>query len=94
MSPTISPVRQAKVGYSQLALSVGISYVAVILPRFVRGKCPKDNLGVTLKVALGDLRGDPFGGKEGKRGAKIESMSKAKSSLVLEKGRFKHTRHY
>ena len=46
------------------------------------------------KVALGDLIEDPFGGKEGRKDVKTGSMSKAKSNLVLEKGRFKHTRHY
>ena len=44
-----------------------------------------------LKVALGDLFGDPFGGKEGRRDAKIGSMSKRKGSRALEKGRFKCT---
>ena len=68
-----------------------ISYVAVVLLRFVWGKCPKDNLGVTLKVALGDLLGDPISGKEDRRGVKIRSMSRRKNSLALEKGRFKHT---
>ena len=71
-----------------------ISYVVVVLLRFVRGKFPKDNLGVTLKVALGDLLGDPISRKEDRRGVKTVSMSKGKSCLVLEKGRFKHTGHY
>ena len=66
----------------------------MVLLRFVQGKFPKDNLADTLKVALGDLLGDPIGGKEGRIGVKTRSMSKGKSSLVLEKGRFKHTRHY
>ena len=66
----------------------------MVLLRFVRGKCSEDNQGVTLKVALRDLFGDPIGGKEGKRGIKTGSMSRGKSSLVLEKGRFKHTKHY
>ena len=44
-----------------------------------------------LKVALGDLFGDPFGGKEGRRDAKIGSMSKRKGNRALEKGRFKCT---
>ena len=39
-----------------------------------------------LKVALGDLLGDPHGGKEGRRDAKIRSIRKG--SLTLEKGRF------
>ena len=73
---------------------MGISYVAVVLLRFMKGKCLKDNLGVTLKMALGDLLRDPLGGKKGRRGAKTGSMSKVKSSLVLEEGRFKHTGHY
>ena len=44
-----------------------------------------------LKMALGDLLGDPLGRKEGRRDAKIGSM-RSKGSLVLEKGRFRHTR--
>ena len=44
--------------------------MAVVLSRFVRGKCSKDNQGVTLKVALGDLLRDPVGGTEGKKDAK------------------------
>ena len=66
----------------------------MVLPRFMRGKYSEDNQGVTLKVALGDLLGDPVGGKEGRKGVKTRSMSRGKSSLVLEKGRFKHTGHY
>ena len=66
----------------------------MVLLRFVWGKCPKDNLGVTLKVALGDLLGDPISGKEDIRGVKTVSMSKGKSCLVLKKGHFKHTGHY
>ena len=71
-----------------------ISYIVVVLLRFVRGKFPKANLGVALKVALGDLLGDPVSKKEDRRGVKTVSMSKGKSCLVLEKGRFKHTEHY
>ena len=41
-----------------------------------------------------DLLGDPFGGKEGRRGVKIGSLSRRKSSPVLEKGRIKHTGQY
>jgi len=44
-----------------------------------------------LKVALGDLFGDPLSGKEGRRDAKIGSMSRRKGSRALEKGRFKRT---
>ena len=47
-----------------------------------------------LKVALGDLLEDPVGGTEGRRDVKTRSMSRGKSNLVLEKGRFKHTGHY
>ena len=71
---------------------MGVSYVVVVLSRFVRGKCPVDNQEVTLKATLEDLLGDPVGGKEGRRGVKTGSMSRGKSSPVLEKGRFKHTR--
>ena len=48
----------------------------MVLPRFMRGKYSEDNQGVTLKVALGDLLGDPVGGKEGRKGVKIGSMSR------------------
>ena len=67
---------------------MGISYVAVVLPRFIRAKCLRDTLGVMPKVALGDLLGDPLGRKESRRGAKTRSMAKRKSSLVLGKGSF------
>ena len=70
---------------------MGVSYVVVVLLRFVRGKCPVDNQEVTLKAALGDLLGDPIGGKEGRRGVKTGSMRRGKSNPVLEKGCFKHT---
>ena len=72
---------------------MGISYVAVVLLRFIRAKCLRDNLGVMPKVALGDLLGDPLGRKEGRRGTKTRSMAKRKSSLVLGKGHFKHIGH-
>ena len=81
------------VRYAQLASFMGISYVAVVLPRLVRGKSLKANQGVMLKMVRGDLVGDLLGGKEGRRGVKIGSMSRRKSSLALEKGRFKHTGH-
>ena len=54
----------------------------------------KVSQGVMLKAVLGDLLGDILGEKEVKRGMKIKSMSKRKSSLVLEKGRIKLTRQY
>ena len=54
----------------------------------------KVSQGVMLKAVLGDLLGDLLGEKEVKRGMKIRSMSKRKSSLVLEKGRIKLTRQY
>ena len=73
---------------------MGISYVAVVLLRFIWAKCLRDNLGVMPKVALGDLFGDPLGRKEGRRGMKTRSMAKRKSSLVLGKGHFKHIGHY
>ena len=34
--------------------------------------------------------GDPLGGREGRKGVKIGSMSRRKSSLALEKSHFKH----
>ena len=55
------------------------------------GKFLEDNQGAMLKVALGDLLGDPLGGKEGKRDMKIGS-TRRKHSLALVKGRFKRTR--
>ena len=73
-----------------MAPPVGISYLAVVLPGLARGKCLKVGLGVMLKVVLGDL----LGGKEGKRGVKIRSMSRRKSSPALEKGHIKHTGQY
>ena len=48
----------------------------------------QDNLGAMLKVALGDLLGDPPSGKEGKSDMKIGSM-KSKGSLDSERGHFK-----
>ena len=47
-----------------------------------------------LKVALEDILGDPVGGKGGKRGVKIGSMNKGKSSPVSRRGHFKHTGQY
>ena len=46
-----------------------------------------------LKVALGDLLGDPLGGKGDKKGTRTGRTGKRKSNLALEKGHFKHTRH-
>ena len=78
-------------GYAQLASSMGISYIVMVLSRLVWGKRLKVSQGVMLKVILGGLLRDPLGGKEDRRGVKIKSMSRRKSSLALEKGRFKHT---
>ena len=55
-------------------------------------ECLEANQGVTLKVSLGGLLGDPFGKKEGRRDVKIGSTNKGKDSLALEKGHFKRTR--
>ena len=52
------------------------------------GKCLEVRLGVMLKVVLGGLHGDPLGGKEGRKDAKIGSMRR-KGSPALEKGCFK-----
>ena len=73
-----------------MLLSVGISYVAVVLLRFVWGKYPEDNQEVTLKVALGDLLRDPISREEGKKGVKTGSMNRGKSNPILEKGHSKH----
>ena len=56
-------------------------------------RCLRDDLGVMLKVALGDFLSDPLGGKGDRRGVRAGSTSKRKSSLALEKGCFKHTEH-
>ena len=45
-----------------------------------------------MKVALGDLLGDPPSGKEGRKDAKTEIMSRKMSSSALENGCIKHTR--
>ena len=74
-----------------MALSVGISYVAVVLLKPILGGCLRDNQEVTLKVVQEDLLGDLVGGKEGRRGTKIGGMSKRESILVLERDYFKHT---
>ena len=42
---------------------------------------------------IGDLLGDPLGRKEGRRGTKIRSMNRRKTSLALEKGCFKRIEH-
>ena len=76
-----------------MAPSMEISYVAVVLLRLMRGKCPKVNQGAMLKMVLGDLFEDLLGGKEGRRDAKIESMNRRKGSLASEKGYFKRTGH-
>ena len=77
-----------------MALSVGISYVAVVLLRLTWGKCLKGGQGITLRAVLGDLPCDLLGEKEGKRGVKIRSMSRRKSSPTLEKGRIRPTEQY
>ena len=87
----LSPTHLVRFGYSQLASSMGISYIAMVLPRLMWGKPLKVSQGVMLKVILGGLLRDPLSGKEDRRGVKIRSMSGRKSSLALEKGRFKHT---
>lgn len=63
---------------------MGISYVAVVLPRPTQGKCLKDNREVTLKVALENLLGDLASRKEGGNNEKIGNMSREKSGLVLK----------
>ena len=74
-----------------MASSLRISCIDVVLPRHALGKFPEVNQGVKIKVVLGDLLRDPLGRNEGRRGAKIGSMSRRKDSLALEKGCFKHT---
>ena len=43
-----------------------------------------------LKMALGDLLGDPLSGQEGRKDTKIGSI-RSKGSPALERGRFKCT---
>ena len=76
-----------------MAPSMGISYVTMILSRLVWGKCLKVSQGVILKMVMGNPLGDPFSKKEGRRGTKIRSMNRRKTSLALEKGCFKRTEH-
>ena len=73
-------------------MSVGISYVSVVLPKCVRGKCPKARQGVMLKMVPGDLFGGLPGGRGDRRCVKIGIMSRRKGSPALEKGRFKRTK--
>ena len=73
---------------------MGIFYVAVVRLRLAWEKCLKVIQGVMLKVVLGDLLKDPLGRREGRRGVKIGSMSRRKSSPASEKGRIKHTGQY
>ena len=54
------------------------------------GKWLEDNLGAMLKVALGNLLGDPPCEKEGRSDLKIGSI-RSKGSPNLERGRFKRT---
>ena len=93
MSPILILVHIVEFGYVQLAPSVGISYIAAVLPRIEQARCPRDDLGVMLKVALGDFLDDPLGEKGDRKGMRAGSTSKRKSSLALEKGRFKRTGH-
>ena len=98
--PTIQIDYEPKYGLSSLALfwerTIGV--VCGDLPRSCGsaetyvGRCLKDGQGVMLKAVLGDLLEDLLGKKEGKRDAKIGSMSRRKGSLALEKGHFKRTR--
>ena len=74
-----------------MAPSVVISYETVVQLRSTKGKCLDDNWEVMLKVALRDLPKDLASGKEGRSVMKIGTMSREKSNLVLEIGRFKHT---
>ena len=73
---------------------MGIFYVAVVRPRLAWEKCLKVIQGVMLKVVSGDLLKDPLGRREGRRGVKIGSISRRKSSPASEKGRIKHTGQY
>ena len=74
-----------------MAPSVGIFYIAMVLPRHIRGKYPKVKQGVMLKVVPGDLFGSLIGGRGDRKGAKIGNMSRRKGNSALKKGRFKCT---
>ena len=65
-----------KFGYVQLAPSMGISNIIVVLPRFMQGGCLGDTQKVTKKVASEDLLGALVGKKGGIRETKIGDMAK------------------
>ena len=79
-----------KFGYVQLAPSMGISNIIVVLPRFMQGGCLGDTQKVTKKVASEDLLGALVGKKGGIRETKIGDMAK-KNILARGGDRSKQT---
>ena len=77
-----------------MAPFVRISYKAVVRPRLVNRRCPRDNQRVLLKVVQWDRLGDPRGGSKGKKGLKIGSANTRKNSLTFERGHTKRTEQY
>ena len=73
----------------QLAPTVGLSYEAVVRLRLKQGKCPRDVWEGVSRVVPWDLLGDPRGGKEDRKGARIGSACEERKSLAWEKGRIR-----
>ena len=62
--------------------SVGISYIAIVLPKFKQGRCPRGTRQVMLPVALEDPLGVLVGGKEGTREVKTGDTNEKEIVLV------------
>ena len=73
---------------------MGISCEAMVRQRLKPRKCLKDIRGATLIVVQWDLLGDPPGENECAKGLKIESLSRERRNLALEKGRNKPNTRY
>ena len=58
------------------------------------GKCLKDVREATPKAGLWGLLGDPHGGNEDIKDAKIGSMSERRNSLASKRGHIKHAKQY
>ena len=80
-----------KFGYIELAPSMGISNIIVVLPRFMQGGCLGDTRKVTKKVASEDLLGALVGEKGGIRETKTGDMAK-KNILARGGGSFQTNR--
>ena len=79
-NPKSSLIR--KIGYVQLAPSVGISYLAIVLQRFKQGRCLRGIQWVTLLVALEGLLEALVSEKRGTREMKTEDMNGKENILV------------